>query len=393
MIFISENKRKVKRISALVMAVVMTLSLLGLNPDYTNVYGDSKSTGKVVVSVEKFSIGQGFIVEPVVVEYEGDTTVAKVFDQVMKSKSIQYKAGGSTEDGFYITSIKNADNGKLNIPEKIAKMESVNLYGMDYSAPSNENNDGNKDAPDLGEYAYNSMAGWFYSVNGKNTNAAASDIDVKDGDVIRFQFSVYGWGADIGLGYGMPMNVELPYKENLISVMAAANTQAGLSNASVKSAYDNAKNVVSSYDSTEEDINRAITLLSVSMTKIIENATETTTPEGTTKPEQTTKPEKNTTVAQQKNNKASIKKISNVKGKKAKLTLVKVSSASGYQIKYSVGKTMHKPTIVNTKKLNYTTKKLKKGKTYYFKVRAYKKINNTKYYSKWSSKKHVKITK
>ena len=74
-------------------------------------------------------------------------------------------------------------------------------YTTSYSAPSNEKNDGNTQPNNgLGEYSYNSMAGWMISVNGDNDNGNLTPADiVKDGDVIRYQFSVYGWGADVGL--------------------------------------------------------------------------------------------------------------------------------------------------------------------------------------------------
>jgi hypothetical protein len=49
---------------------------------------------------------------------------------------------------------------------------------------------------------------------------------------------------------------------------------------------------------------------------------------------------------------------------------------------------------IESSKTSYTVAKLKKGKTYYVRVRAYK-VDSTgaKVYGKWSSVKHVKITK
>ena len=40
-----------------------------------------------------------------------------------------------------------------------------------------------------------------------------------------------------------------------------------------------------------------------------------------------------------------------------------------------------------------TIKKLSKNKTYYVKIRGYKKINKRKVYGAWSKRKSVKITK
>lgn len=88
-------------------------------------------------------------------------------------------------------------------------------------------------------------------------------------------------------------------------------------------------------------------------------------------------------------------KISNVKGKKFKLT-VKAENAAGYQIKYSTGKRFKKTQTktVNTKKTSYTSKKLQKGKTYYVKVRAYSyDTSGKKIYGNWSKVKKITIKK
>ena len=85
--------------------------------------------------------------------------------------------------------------------------------------------------------------------------------------------------------------------------------------------------------------------------------------------------------------------LKNVKSKKVKVTVKKVSNATGYQIKYSTSKKFKKAKTVKTTKTSYTIKKLKKGKTYYVKVRAYRKMNGKTYYGSYSSVKKVKIKK
>ena len=71
----------------------------------------------------------------------------------------------------------------------------------------------------------------------------------------------------------------------------------------------------------------------------------------------------------------------------------KVQGASGYQIKYATNKKLAKSKKKTTKKLQITIKKLKKKKTYYVKVRAYKIVNEEKIYGKWSKAKKLKIKK
>lgn len=83
--------------------------------------------------------------------------------------------------------------------------------------------------------------------------------------------------------------------------------------------------------------------------------------------------------------------------KKASATSVKctwkaVSDADGYEIYYSTSKNgTFKKAGSTTSKLTYTKKSLKEGKSYYFKVRAYKTINGEKVYGEFSKVKSIKL--
>lgn len=70
-----------------------------------------------------------------------------------------------------------------------------------------------------------------------------------------------------------------------------------------------------------------------------------------------------------------------------------VKAVDGYQLQYSVKKNMKsgKKKNVKANKTKLTVKKLKSGKKYYVRIRAYKTINGKKVYSKWSKKIKVKI--
>ncbi|MBO5303708.1 MAG: fibronectin type III domain-containing protein [Lachnospiraceae bacterium] len=80
-----------------------------------------------------------------------------------------------------------------------------------------------------------------------------------------------------------------------------------------------------------------------------------------------------------------VKKIGN---RKVKLSWKRNKKVTGYQIQYATNKKFTKNkkkiTLKKNKKNKYTIKKLKAGKKYYFRVRAYKTVNGKKYYSKWS---------
>ena len=93
--------------------------------------------------------------------------------------------------------------------------------------------------------------------------------------------------------------------------------------------------------------------------------------------------------------KASLTSAKNSKSKQILLKYKKVSGAKGYEISYSTDKKFKKAvTKKNTAKTSYTISKLKKGKIYYVRIRAYK-MDSTgkKVYGKHSSMKKVKVSK
>lgn len=102
-------------------------------------------------------------------------------------------------------------------------------------------------------------------------------------------------------------------------------------------------------------------------------------------------------VAVKKSSKVTLK----AQKKKAKVTIKKVSGASGYEVQYATNKKMTKgKKTKTTKKTSYTIKKLTSGKTYYVRTRTYQtvkyedangKIKTMKIYSKWTSIKKVKV--
>lgn len=97
-------------------------------------------------------------------------------------------------------------------------------------------------------------------------------------------------------------------------------------------------------------------------------------------------------------NKIKLKKVT--KGKKCMTVkwgksseIIRSKHVTGYQIRYSLKKSMKKAKKVTCKGWTKTSKKIKKlksGKRYYVQVRAYLKYGGKTYYSAWSNKKSVK---
>ena len=89
-----------------------------------------------------------------------------------------------------------------------------------------------------------------------------------------------------------------------------------------------------------------------------------------------------------------INTLTNTKGCKMTVKLKKISGASGYQILYSTSSKFAGGKTKNTAKTSLTISGLKKNKTYYVKVRAYKKDSKgKKVYGAYSKAKKIQIKK
>ena len=94
------------------------------------------------------------------------------------------------------------------------------------------------------------------------------------------------------------------------------------------------------------------------------------------------------------NKKTTIKAVKNSKKKQVKVSWKKVSGADGYVVQYASNSKLKGAKKVTVKKgttIAKTTKRLKSGKKYNFRVRAYKTIDGKKVYAKYSGKKSVRV--
>ena len=88
------------------------------------------------------------------------------------------------------------------------------------------------------------------------------------------------------------------------------------------------------------------------------------------------------------------KTAKNIRKKKVKLSWSVQTDVSGYQIQYARNKKFTKSEKSILKRKNkITIKELRKRKTYYFRVRAYKKCEGEILYGKWSKVKKIKVKK
>lgn len=210
---------KRKRILSVILSLVMlfaSIPSLAFTADATDF--------NVVVSMEGLTLGQGMYFEPqsysldeinALVAEEGygpytedDLTAGIATLAFFIDNGIGYTMTGDWTGGAYISSVRDIDKGYLNIPPVVTEN----------GGPSNDENDGNDDEY-LGEFDYGSMSGWMITVNDFMIDVGCADWILSDPDnqakcpsdlgntyVVRWQFTLHGYGADLGIdtGWGMP---------------------------------------------------------------------------------------------------------------------------------------------------------------------------------------------
>lgn len=141
----------------------------------------------ITLSVERFTLGEGYIIEPLQLQVNTEMNYATILDEAFKSAGMTYQHTGELAEGFYLSGIDHADNGQSAIPAAVKKLAEDNYLSL------GENSDDN-----LAEFDYSQTAGWMYSVNNVFPGVGMSDKAPADGDVFRVQYTVAGFGADLG---------------------------------------------------------------------------------------------------------------------------------------------------------------------------------------------------
>ncbi len=242
-----------KRLVKSILSLVLSLSLVfGGYSSIAFAEGSGSGAsgnieGYVTIVVEKFTLGQGYFVEPVKVPIYTIDNGADVLTRLLGEGN--YKNTGEIKSGFYLSRIKDPCTSPINIPSYITKN----------GGPSNEKNDGRKTADWLGEFDYGNMSGWMYFVNNKCMPVGCSDYDPKDGDVIRWQFTVHGYGGDLGTSFMGDALLTVANKDTLTAELAKINSS-GHKDDFIKansSAYNNALKTVENMEALQSDTDKA----------------------------------------------------------------------------------------------------------------------------------------
>lgn len=243
-----------KRLGAILLALLLTAAAVcGTVP---TAYAADEPDGYVVMSVEKLTLGQGFIMEPQRVPYYKGENLAKVLDRALTGLGRKYENTRSLTDGFYLAAVEDPNRPSIDttIPSYI-----LNMWAAVKAADPGTKDISYTDTSDpdyLGEFDYYKQSGWMYSVNNSFPPVGAAAAKAANGLVVRWQFSLIGLGGDLGGGGTTAAgNVEHMNRTELYTVLAAVRADKYLmKDETVKAAYDKALELSRDITMNAEDV-------------------------------------------------------------------------------------------------------------------------------------------
>lgn len=217
-----QKRRTRAKLLSIAVALVMALGLL---PSAAFAAGtdDKGETISVYVDFEGYNLGQGYYIQPTMLTLPAGATAADAAYALLSQEGYEFKGSAS-----FLTSVKFGWR-EVAVPTYILEDE---LWQTVYDGELDEA----AEEGWIGSYDYSLMAGWMYTVNHAMGDALSEQL-LADGDVVRCQFSLWGYGLDLGVesdwGTGTPYYAHAD-KTGLIRAMFVE----GAGEAAKKSALD-----------------------------------------------------------------------------------------------------------------------------------------------------------
>ena len=172
----------------------------------------------VVVSMDAQTIGLGYMIKPTIVHTTKYTQASVVITDMIKQNILEkygltldgyatyhesepagtyaYMNTGTTRTDFYLAQVYWPNQTNAQIAQYI-----LDVCGDKISETQVEND---KQGKYLGEFDYYNMSGWMYSISNIGDSklpsfpgVGAAGWRLRDGEVMRWQFTVYGYGSDL----------------------------------------------------------------------------------------------------------------------------------------------------------------------------------------------------
>lgn len=352
-------KETKKRAFSWLLILVMVFSVISPGSVW-KVNAQKAYDGYVYVTVERFTLGQGFAKEPVKVGYYKEDTLEDILKRNLGEKMVYENSVYGAYFNGYVDGGEPKGWTTEKIPEKIR--QALEKKGVTIS--------GRVNTKELSGGDYTGESAFMFCVDNTGANMGISGITYSDtakaettyhdGSVIRIEYGIYNWSDDLNISYNTPM-IDFADKDDLIkSVADYKGNEADV-------AYENAIAVLEDWDATTKEVQNAKQKLA----------------EAEKKPVAT-----------------SVRNIKSAKKKQIKVTWKKKNKVTGYQIQVSTsskfGKSKTKTyTVKKAKTTSKTITSLKSKKKYYVRIRTYKKTKengkSVTRYSIWSDKKTVKV--
>lgn len=183
-----------------------------------------------VISVEIFTLGGGYLIEPVRYVLKPNQNAAQALLDVVGKAGYSAFYSGSENKDFYLAAI--ADGDKKELPSytlhKTEKPEKINInidipkYLKRYLNNNLSYFDANaydKSKGTLVEFLFTEGTGWVYTLNNKCDSIPLSDVVLKNDDVLRVKFSL-AFGADVGCADKAELYYKTADKDELTSFLA-----------------------------------------------------------------------------------------------------------------------------------------------------------------------------
>lgn len=243
-----------KRCLAAILAIAMLVTTMLAIPVET----DASRYVTVTISIEKFVIGQGYVVEPTRMLVKKGAQVSDVFEAVMKQENKKYELSAY---GYYIDAIEDKDRGEIKVSEKIrANIEATKDYNGNFLTLRTEDA-----TPDmLGSFDYCDYAGWMFMINDILGYSTMDTTPVNNGDVIRVQFTLLG-GADIDpteYDWSTPVYPDMASRVEITRILGYINALVKedgdyIEKNNLKEAYEKAHKLAMDLETSKEDMKAA----------------------------------------------------------------------------------------------------------------------------------------
>ena len=206
---------------------------------------------EVAVSMDANTLSLGYLIKPTLVTVDDRTPASVVITDLLRENGYDWENTGSITNSFYLAGVKPVNQTKAKIPQ----------YILDHAGSVNMGDSSDKT---LSEFDYHNMSGWMYSVDNDFPGVGASSWQMSDGEVMRWQFTVWGYGADLNAdnsAWGSSSIVNVGDKGSLTWAVAELRSEYDDEVLEANEVYMDAMEVLTDPEASQSKINSAKTAL------------------------------------------------------------------------------------------------------------------------------------